>query len=120
MKEGGTRQNWPSAIRLQHVQGALYERGQVGRLGLKSSSGWMSHTATGANWTRSGRPKKLGWLRDYRTLRQWEQCAAGVETAETLVRREAIMRKVKRNFAGGCTLKADSLADRVRRKLWNS
>lgn len=63
--------------------------------------------------------EKLGWLRDYREpLRQWEQTLQVIETAETLVRREGHHAESEAELRERLPpVKADSLADRVRRKL---
>ena len=63
--------------------------------------------------------EKLGWLRDYREpLRQWEQALQVIETAETLVRREGHHAESEAELRGRLPpVTADSLADRLRRKL---
>jgi hypothetical protein len=63
--------------------------------------------------------EKVGWLRDYREpLRQWEQAMQVIETAETLVRREGHHAESESELRERLPpVEADSLADRLRRKL---
>jgi hypothetical protein len=63
--------------------------------------------------------EKLDWLRDYREpLREWAQAMEVIETAETLVRREGHHAESEAELRERLPpVEADSLADRLRRKL---
>ena len=91
----------------------------VGRLGREGPQVAGRATTHGRELDAKRIAEKLGWLRDYRApLRQWEQSLQVIETAETLVRREGHHAESEAELRERLPpVEADSLADRLRRKL---